>query len=281
MYHRIQKLLLLGEYRHQRSTSRSDPDQQQQQQVDLEDGAEDSVRILIESPFAQVDRCGQGIRAVQLGLSAAGWLFVAVDDFVANPPHCDGDVWWRPPCHDSEVDCLELLCALPLRFVRLKVERHRGGREVLRATLVTGRRLYFEFGGDGLLRPLLVNTWRDRIQELRCKKYGKDKINDCEAEETIVAPDGSSSRSGDESLLGKLPEHLRLFFERERQRRRPHDGCSSGGGGISSSKASTDVESCIYEWDRRHRTKEKRRLAKRMASILARNNEEEIPSPWL
>lgn len=245
MFYRIQKLLLLGEYRSSTSSASNGDG----------DGDEDSVNILIESPFAQVDRCGRGIRAVQLGLGKH-WLFVAVDDFEANPRV---SVW--KPCHDPEVDCLELLCALPLQFLRLKVERHAGGREVLRVTLVTGRRLYFEFGGDGMLRPLLVSTWRDRIQEMRSMRVNgrKEKINDGEA---------TTTGQEDESLLlrEKLPQHLWLFFE---QRSDSSSICS---------KASTDVESCIYEWDRRHRTREKRRLAKRMASILSQSCEQ-IPNP--
>ncbi|XP_058445466.1 uncharacterized protein LOC131426620 [Malaya genurostris] len=210
MFHRIQKLLLLGEYRW------------------VSCGAE---QMLIEGPFVQVDRCGYGIRAVELGLTE-DCLFVAADDFIVNTriePSRKAD-------SDPELDCLEMLCILPLRFVKLKILRCPSEkRELLRVTLVTGRCLLFEFSG-GMLRPFLVNLWRDRIREFKNSRQSRRIENKVtESNDTI-----------------QLPENLRLFLE-----------CSS------SSRATTDVESCVYKWERRHKTREKRRFAAKLATSLS------------
>ncbi|XP_055601578.1 uncharacterized protein LOC129750616 [Uranotaenia lowii] len=246
MFNRIQKLLLLGEYRKTLTASECGGGRKaggfcwEAGNSIGSDGVSDSPAgdtILIESPFAQVDLCGRGIRAVELGLSHDS-LLVAYDNFLVNPVQPDGSV----TSSDPEMDSLEMLCVLPLRFVKLKVVRHGADRTLLRVTLVTNRRLYFEFGG-GRHRPLLVNVWRDRIQELKLER----KYTNCGSSRKSDSPLSEKLQ-----LQAKLPQHLRRFLNSS-----------------ASSRVSTDTDSSIQEWERRHQVREKKRLVAQLAALLS------------
>lgn len=138
MYNRIQKLLLT-------------------------DYLDFSETVLVESCFAQVTRNGIGIREVQLGLTDQN-LIIAGDFFDLHkqlrPVH--------PLDKEADIESMELISVLPLRFLTMKL-CSRFTRNFIKVTLVTKRRMYFEFGGH-LLRNFYFNIWADRIFALTKSK---------------------------------------------------------------------------------------------------------------
>ncbi|KAJ8667379.1 hypothetical protein QAD02_009041 [Eretmocerus hayati] len=140
--------------------------------------------VLVESPFAETTRDGQGLREVALALTNSK-LIIAMDALNRE--------WkfWCLPCVDPSIECLELVCIYPLEFVSLSVFR-RKHRQALKARLVDGRVKYYELGGMDD-RSKYWAIWCERVRELlQIKSLGSS------LSETSAAV--SSSCSGSSSL---------------------------------------------------------------------------------
>ncbi|CAH1391318.1 unnamed protein product [Nezara viridula] len=111
--------------------------------------------IIIESPFAQTTRDGNGIRQLQIGISP-NRLILACD----NP--CQDPEPWN--CGDPETESLELLSIVPLESVTLTVFRRRT-RNTIKAHFSNGRILFFELAASDR-REMFWNLWCDRMRLL-------------------------------------------------------------------------------------------------------------------
>ncbi|XP_014286272.1 uncharacterized protein [Halyomorpha halys] len=111
--------------------------------------------VIIESPFAQTTRDGNGIRQLQIGISP-NKLIMACDN-----PCLDAEPW---NCGDPETESLELLSIVPLESVTLTVFRRRT-RNTIKAHFSNGRILFFELAVRNR-REMFWNLWCDRMRLL-------------------------------------------------------------------------------------------------------------------
>ncbi|XP_046669569.1 uncharacterized protein LOC124360206 isoform X2 [Homalodisca vitripennis] len=135
--------------------------------------------VLVESPFAETNRHGTGIRQVQIGLTPTKLILASY--FVET---LEGEEKPRLG-RDPDIESFELVSAYPVECVNLSVFRHRR-RQTLKARFCNGKVLYFEIGG-WQERKMLWSVWCERIKFLAPYETGTS------VSETSVA---SSSSSG-------------------------------------------------------------------------------------
>ncbi|XP_060531514.1 uncharacterized protein LOC132705099 [Cylas formicarius] len=115
--------------------------------------------VLIESPFAQTTKEGNGLRQVHLGLTPSK-LILATDIL----PPIDSENFDFSPLVDPEIETFELIAIYPVECVTLSVYR-RKRRQALKARFCNNRVLYFELGGFER-RGMFWNLWCEKVKFL-------------------------------------------------------------------------------------------------------------------
>jgi len=136
--------------------------------------------VIVESPFAQITSDKEGLRAVQIALTQNN-LIIATDKFL------NGGQLWATSCNlvDPEVDTMELLQIIPLRYLRFQLIR-KSANDNLYMKVIYQRDShkawkFFEFSGH-FLKYFYWNLWMDRLQKLKQ-----------EQEEALIESSGDSS----------------------------------------------------------------------------------------
>lgn len=115
--------------------------------------------VLIESPFAQTTRDGEGIRQVHLGLTPSK-LVMATDVL----PPVEYVNFNYVPGIDPEIETFELIAIYPVECVSLSVYKRRK-TQALKARFCNNKVLYFELGGFER-RSMFWNLWCERVKFL-------------------------------------------------------------------------------------------------------------------
>ncbi|XP_056648807.1 uncharacterized protein LOC130453206 [Diorhabda sublineata] len=115
--------------------------------------------VLIESPFAQTTKDGEGIRQVHLGLTPSK-LVLATD---VLPPVEYVNFKYAPGV-DPEIETFELVAIYPVECVNLSIYKTKKN-QALKARFCNNRVLYFELGGFEH-RAMFWNLWCERIKFL-------------------------------------------------------------------------------------------------------------------
>lgn len=119
--------------------------------------------VLFESPFAQLSKHMKGIRAVQIALTEKN-LIIASDIFLHELQTLMVNQV------DAEVDTLELLQIIPLKFLEIKLSR-KGLHDKFYMKVIYKRnpqRVWrvFEFGGH-FMKHFFWEVWSERLREMR------------------------------------------------------------------------------------------------------------------
>lgn len=122
---------------------------------DLED------TVLIESPFAETSRSGQGIRQVQIGLTPTKLILAMYSVKTVDGPFADSQYTGNV---DPDIDSFEIIKAYPVDCVNLSVYHHKK-RKTLKASFCNGNVQFFEIGGWDE-RKRLWTVWCERIKFL-------------------------------------------------------------------------------------------------------------------
>ncbi|XP_018330224.1 uncharacterized protein LOC108740412 isoform X2 [Agrilus planipennis] len=143
--------------------------------------------ILVESPFAQTDRDGKGLRQVNLGLTPTK-LIMAADVVNSNK---------RKDCRifrdlDADIVDFELISVFPLQYARVSIF-HRRRKCTIKVKFCTNKVWYFELGGTEK-RQTIWRTWCDRINYI-------NRNDQNSASETSA---GSSSTASTTSHINNL-----------------------------------------------------------------------------
>ncbi|KAI5741198.1 hypothetical protein M8J76_011383 [Diaphorina citri] len=124
--------------------------------------------ILLESAFAETNKCGLGVQQVYLALSSHN-LFIATDDVGRA---CAGtpsgiNKYYTSDSMDPAIESLRLVSMFPLDCVRLTVYKERT-RNTLKLHLSSDRARYFELGGCGFhgYRAVHWTLWQERIKSM-------------------------------------------------------------------------------------------------------------------
>ncbi|XP_045479123.1 uncharacterized protein LOC123684063 isoform X2 [Harmonia axyridis] len=136
--------------------------------------------VLIESPFAQTTKEGQGIRQVYLGLTPTK-LVLATDVI----PPVERSCTHFTPGIDPDIETFELIAIYPVECVNLTVFSKQK-RQALKAHFCNNSVLYFELGGFEN-REMFWNLWQERIRFLSPDDNGSSKS------QTSVASSSTSS----------------------------------------------------------------------------------------
>ncbi|XP_046394947.1 uncharacterized protein LOC124162451 [Ischnura elegans] len=133
--------------------------------------------VLLESPFAETTRDGQGVRQIQLGVTPS--KLIIAEDYL----RCDSEIedsddgkkifftkFLVSPDTDPDTETLELVSVIPIECVNLSVF-HRRKKHTLKARLCNGQVLYFELGGFRN-RMTLWNLWREKVKFLSPEEDG-------------------------------------------------------------------------------------------------------------
>lgn len=120
--------------------------------------------ILVESPFAQLSKRMKGIRSVQIALTEKN-LIIASDIFLHELLMVNRV--------DAEVETLELLQIIPLKFLKLKLTR-KGLHDKFFMKIIYKRNPHrawkvFEFGGH-FMKHFYWDVWSERLCEMREKE---------------------------------------------------------------------------------------------------------------
>ncbi|XP_044748285.1 uncharacterized protein LOC123309302 isoform X2 [Coccinella septempunctata] len=137
--------------------------------------------VLIESPFAQTTKEGQGLRQVYLGLTPSK-LVLATD---VIPPVEKSCTHFNPGI-DPDIETFELIAIYPVECVNLTVFSKQK-RQALKAHFCNNSVLYFELGGFEK-REMFWNLWQERIRFL-----SPDIDNGSSKSQTSVASSSTTS----------------------------------------------------------------------------------------
>ncbi|KAL3266400.1 hypothetical protein HHI36_010577 [Cryptolaemus montrouzieri] len=124
--------------------------------------------VLIESPFAQTTKEGQGIRQVYLGLTPTK-LVLATDVIPPVEKSCTRFT----PGVDPDIETFELIAIYPVECVNLSVFSKQK-RQALKAHFCNNSVLYFELGGFEK-KEMFWNLWQERIKFLCPDDNGSSK----------------------------------------------------------------------------------------------------------
>lgn len=118
--------------------------------------------ILVESPFAQLSKRMKGIRAVQIALTEKN-LIIASDIFL----HEEKALMENRV--DTEVETLELLQIVPLKFLKFKLTR-KGLHDKFFMKVIYKKNPHrvwkvFEFGGH-FMKHFFWDVWNERLCEM-------------------------------------------------------------------------------------------------------------------
>lgn len=125
--------------------------------------------VLVENPMVLVDGRGYGLRQYYMGLTCNLLIFGC--DRIVEPTEMPT---YRSTDVDSEIECFDLVCMLPLQCLRFHFYR-KGSRYLMMVTALqpSGQPLdgamepmIFEFGGH-LYRQHYWHTWRERVASIR------------------------------------------------------------------------------------------------------------------
>lgn len=134
------------------------------QKLLISEYAELTETVLVESPFAEVNKHGIGLRQVELGVTPSK-IIIALEHFEDGDKSISLPLTTNSNFIDPEIENLKLSSVIPLSAVDIFIY-HKNSRKMLKIVFFTGKISYFEFGGH-LFRNIFVSRWRDHIKSIR------------------------------------------------------------------------------------------------------------------
>ncbi|KAH0550857.1 hypothetical protein KQX54_020993 [Cotesia glomerata] len=163
-------------------------------------------RVLVESPFAETTRDGQGLRQVSLGLTSSKFI-IASDIIKINSEFiCPSEL-------DPAIESFELVSIYPLNYITLSIYR-RKRRKTLKARFIDGQINYYELGGTEK-KEYYWNLWCKHIRIFLSQKDKGSSLSEPSAASSTststlyVLSSSSSSYSSSSSFKAQTDKKYR------------------------------------------------------------------------
>ncbi|XP_057319108.1 uncharacterized protein LOC130663711 isoform X2 [Microplitis mediator] len=164
-------------------------------------------KVLVESPFAQTTRDGDGLRQVALGLTSSKFI-IASDIMRVNSEFI------CPPELDSSIESFELVSIYPLNYITLSIYRRRR-RKTLKARFIDGHINYYELSGMDK-KKVYWNLWCKQVRILLSHKENASSLSEPTAASstsvsTLYVSSSSSSSLSSSSSSAHSPLDNRIL----------------------------------------------------------------------
>ncbi|CAD6240420.1 GSCOCG00008779001-RA-CDS [Cotesia congregata] len=171
-------------------------------------------RVLVESPFAETTRDGQGLRQVSLGLTSSKFI-IASDIIKINSEFiCPSEL-------DPAIESFELVSIYPLNYITLSIYR-RKRRKTLKARFIDGQINYYELGGTEK-KEYYWNLWCKHIRILLSQKDKGSSLSEPSAlsstsTSTLYVLSSSSSSSSSSSCSYSSSSYFHAQTDRKHRK---------------------------------------------------------------